>query len=57
MLIECEGLQFIFLIEEFDFVDFVVELRKVICDILLRKIYWKMLNFLKVKFFISSKED
>lgn len=57
MLTECEGLQFTSLTEEFDHVDFAAELRKVICDISLRKIYWKTLNFLKVKLFTSSKED
>lgn len=56
MLTECEELQFP-LTEESDLVDFAAELKKVICDISLRKVYWKMLNLLKVKLFKSSKED
>ena len=57
MLTECEELKFPSLTEELDLVDFAAELRKVICDISLRKIYWKTLNFLEVKLFRSSKED
>ena len=57
MLTECEELQFTSLREESDLVDFAAELRKVICDISLRNVYWKTLNFLKVKLFTSSKED
>lgn len=57
MLTECEELQFPSLIEESDLADFAADLRKVICDTSLRKIYWKTLNFLKVKLFKSSKED
>jgi len=57
MLTECEELQLPSLTEESDLVDFGAELRKIICDISLRKIYWKTLNFLKVKLFRSSKED
>lgn len=56
MLTECEESQFS-LTEESDLVDFAAELKKVICDISLRKVYRKMLNLLKVKLFKSSKED
>ena len=56
MLTECEELQFP-LTEESDLVDFATELKKLICDISLRKVYLKMLNLLKVKLFKNSKED
>lgn len=59
MLTECEEMtiQFPSLKEETDTVDFAAVLRKVICDISLRKVYSRILNFLKVNLFKSNKEE
>lgn len=59
ILTACEELmiQFPSLKEEDDIVDFAAILRKVICDMSLRKLYWQILNFLKVKLFKSNKEE
>lgn len=59
ILTECAEvtIQFPSLKEETDIVDFAAVLRKVICDISLRKVYSKILNFLKVKLFRSNKEE
>ena len=56
MLTECEDLAFPSLKEVSDIVDFAGVLRKLICDISLRKAYSRIQNFLKVRLFRSSKE-
>ena len=43
--------------EEIDLVDFAAVLRKVICDISLRKVYRQILSLLKVKLLKSNKEE
>ncbi|KAL9981113.1 hypothetical protein ACROYT_G009776 [Oculina patagonica] len=59
MLTKSEELtiQFPSLKEEADIVDFAAVLKKVICDNSLRKVYWRILNFLKVELFKNNKEE
>lgn len=59
ILTECEELtnHFPSLKDDIDLVDFASVLRKVICDISLRKVYRKILSFLKVNLFKSNKEE
>lgn len=59
ILTESEELttHFSLLKEEIDLVDFATVLRKIICDISLRKIYRQILSHLKVKLFKSNKEE
>ena len=59
ILTESEELttQFPSLKGEMELVDFGAVLRKIICDISLRKVYRQILSFLKVKFFKGNKEE
>lgn len=59
VLTECEdlGIQFPSLKKESDIVDFAGVLTKLVCDISLRKVYSRILNFLKVRLFRSNREE